>query len=231
MSLRLGLIAAALAASIAPAAAAERPVVIELFTSQGCSSCPPAEALLGEYAGRADVLPLGFHVTYWDRLGWRDPFSFEGATQRQATYEGQLGSGTSFTPQMVIDGRYSTIGSRRGDVAAAVNKAAAQSSDGAQVALSRKGGGLTIRVGAGRGSARVLLVGFDRQHVTPVGRGENGGRTITQANVVRAIRSVGTWSGKPLELSEAAPAGQEAAVLLQAPDGRILGAARLGSGA
>lgn len=207
--------------------ARERPVVIELFTSQGCSSCPPAEALLNEYATRADVLPLGFHVTYWNGLGWRDPFSFEGATQRQAVYSGQLDSGAPFTPQLVVDGRYSTVGSRRGEVAAAIDKARAQAG-GAEVALSRRDGRLRVRIGQGSGSARVLLVGFDRQHTTPVGRGENSGRTIVQANVVRSIRSLGTWNGSPLDLSETAPAGQDAAVLLQAPGGRILGAARLG---
>ncbi len=233
MSIRLFTVVAmaSLAAVVGPAAAGGRPVVIELFTSQGCSSCPPAEALLGEYARRADVLPLGFHVTYWDRLGWRDPFSLQAATQRQAAYEGQLGSGTSFTPQMVIAGRTSVIGSRRDEVAAAIRKAAAGTEAEAEVRLTRSGGGLSIRIGPGRGSARILLVGFDRSHTTPIGRGENRGRTIEQANIVRAIRSVGTWSGTALDLSEAVPAGGDAAVLLQAPDGRIVGAARLDAGA
>jgi hypothetical protein len=209
------------------ALARERPVVLELFTSQGCSSCPPAEKLLGEYAGRADVLPLGFHVTYWNRLGWRDTFSFEGATQRQAAYESRLGSGTSFTPQMVIDGRTSAIGSRREEVAAAIRKASAEREDDVEVALSRSGGGVAVRVGAGRGRAEILLVGFDRARTTPIGRGENGGRTITQSNVVRSLRSLGPWTGRPVERGEAAPEGEDAAVILQAPDGRILGAARL----
>lgn len=226
MDLRLVLL---IASVLVPGAALarERPVVLELFTSQGCSSCPPAEALLGEFAGRADVLPLGFHVTYWNRLGWRDTFSFEGATQRQAAYVSLLGSGTSFTPQMVIDGRTSAIGSRRDEVSAAIRKASALREPGIDVAVSRSGGGVAIRVGAGSGRAQILLVGFDRQRTTPIGRGENGGRTIAQSNVVRSLRSVGTWTGGPVELSEAAPVGEDAAVILQAADGRILGAARL----
>ena len=208
------------------ASASARPVVVELFTSQGCSSCPPAEALLNAYADRSDLLPLAFHVTYWDRLGWRDTFSFEGATQRQDSYSNQLGTG-SFTPQMVIDGRYSAIGSRRDEVADAVRKAAPQTGE-ADVALRRDGDRIGVRVGSGRGSARILLIGFDRQHTTPIKRGENGGRTITQSNIVRSIRSVGTWNGSAVDLSETAPTGQDVAVILQAPGGGIVGAARVG---
>ena len=219
------------AAAFAPARAEGRPVVVELFTSQGCSSCPPAEAVLGALAGRADILPLGFHVTYWDRLGWRDPFSFEGATRRQSDYAAHLGAGT-FTPQLVVDGRESVIGSRGGEVAEAIRRAAQGTGDAAPVALTRAGEGVAIRVGArtgaGSGGARVLLVGFDRQHRTEIRRGENGGRSLVQANVVRSIRDLGPWTGAALAFTEAAPAGADAAVLLQEPNGRIVGAARLG---
>ena len=99
--------------------AASRPVVVELFTSQGCSSCPPADAYLTELATRADVLPLAFHVTYWNSLGWRDPFSSEAATERQAAYAGHLGGG-SYTPEIVVDGRHGMVGSDRGDVSSAI---------------------------------------------------------------------------------------------------------------
>lgn len=210
------------------AAAGERPVVIELFTSQGCSSCPPAEALLGNLAGRPNILPLSFHVTYWNKLGWTDAFSFEGATHRQEAYAAQLGSGSPFTPQAVIDGRTSVIGSRRGDVEAALARAASRSG-GADVALTREGDSVRVRVGAGDGAARILLVGFDRERTTPIGRGENRGRTIRQSNVVRSLRAIGSWSGKAVALTEAAPAGEDVAVILQAADGSIVGAARLRS--
>ncbi len=217
---------AALALFAVPAAqAAERPVVVELFTSQGCSSCPPADAYLTDLAGRRDVLPLAFHVTYWNRLGWRDPFSLMEATTRQEAYAGRLGE-TAFTPQMVIDGRSSVIGSRRGEASAAIARAKA-AGIGVPVSLGRSGGGLSIAVGQGAGSGRILLVGFDRQRTTPIGRGENGGRTLTESNIVRSIRDVGAWRGAPLDINEAVPAGEDAAVVVQASDGRILGAARL----
>lgn len=203
-----------------------RPVVLELFTSQGCSSCPPAEALLGELAGNADLLPLGFHVTYWNHLGWKDTASFEGGTERQAAYAERLGEG-NFTPQLVIDGRRSVVGSRRVDVAAAVGQARAEMGSDVATTVSRRNGRISVRVGSGVGDARVILVGFDRSVRTPIARGENSGRTIQQTNVVRSLRTLGTWSGKPLEFSEAAPAGQDVAVIVQEPGGRIVGAARL----
>lgn len=207
-----------------------RPVVVELFTSQGCSSCPPAEALLGELAGRDDLLALGFHVTYWDDLGWKDTASFAGATERQATYAALLGEG-NFTPQLVIDGRRSVVGSRRTEATSAVAAARAEMDAETKIAIVRRNGRIAVTVGAGKGSVKVFLVGFDRSLRTPVARGENSGRTLVQANVVRSLRTLGTWSGEPLEFSEALPAGQDAAVIVQQSDGRILGAARLVPGA
>jgi hypothetical protein len=187
---------------LAPVAAqsAERPVVVELFTSQGCSSCPPANAYLNEMVrGRRDVLALGFHVTYWDRLGWKDPFSLEAATERQGRYGQRFGDG-SYTPEIVVDGLSGHVGSDREQVASA--------------------------------SGRVLLIGFDHGHETVIRRGENGGRTFQESNVVRSIRSVGDWKGAALRISEKLPEGEDAAVILEAPDGRIVGASRpLGAGA
>ena len=206
----------------------ERPVVVELFTSEGCSSCPPADAFLTELSrGRRDVLPLAFHVTYWNNLGWKDPFSTAAATQRQARYGAKFGDG-SYTPEMVVDGRKGLVGSERGTAEAAIS-AAAGGRTAAAMTLTRRSGGVSISVGAGSGSGRVILVGFDPEHRTAVGRGENSGRTLTESNIVRSIRSVGEWTGTPLSLAAEAPEGQEAAVLLEAPDGSIIGASRLGS--
>ena len=212
------------------ALAAERPVVVELFTSQGCSSCPPANAYLNELSrDRRDVLPLAFHVTYWDRLGWKDPFSLPVATQRQATYGSRFGDG-SYTPEIVVDGAARMVGSNRGDVGAAIEKAKRAGRTVAAVNVTRKGTQLSIGVGSGSGSGRILLIGFDHEHITAIGRGENGGRSLTEANVVRSVRAVGQWSGSTLSISEPLPEGQDVAVLLEAPDGQIIGAARLAGG-
>jgi hypothetical protein len=209
------------------AAAAERPVVVELFTSQGCSSCPPANAYLNELArGRRDVLALAFHVTYWDRLGWKDPFSLNEATTRQDRYGHRFGDG-SYTPEIVVDGATSHVGSHREDVGAAIEQAKRGSETAAAVNVSKDGSLLSIEVTGGKGSGRILLIGFDHDHRTAIRRGENGGRTLEEANVVRSIRTIGAWQGTALRLSEKLPEGEDAAVLLEAPDGRIVGAARL----
>ena len=220
----------AAAATLAATAgrAAERPVVVELFTSEGCSSCPPADAYLTELSrSRSDVLPLAFHVTYWNSLGWRDPFSLETATERQARYGTRFGDG-SYTPEMVVDGARGLVGSERGEVGSAIAAAKREGRTAASVSVARAGGQVSIRIGSGSGSGTILLVGFDHQHQTAVGRGENSGRSLVESNIVRSIRSVGRWSGAPLELSEALPAGQDIAVLLEGPDGVIVGASRLG---
>ncbi|MCJ2053467.1 DUF1223 domain-containing protein [Methylobacterium sp. J-070] len=221
---------ALLCAGLAPAAAAERPVVVELFTSQSCSSCPPAEALIGRLAqAGSDVLPLAFHVTYWDHLNWRDPYSLPAATARQEAYAAHLG-GSSYTPQAVIDGRTGLVGSDEAGLRGAIARARAGGS-AVPLTLAPDADRLVARVGAATvaapGGARVLLVGFDPSHTTRVLRGENAGRTIDQANIVRSLRDLGRWSGAAVTFTSARPEGETAALLLQAGDGRILGAARL----
>jgi hypothetical protein len=207
--------------------AAERPVVVELFTSQGCSSCPPANAYLNELArDRADVLPLAFHVTYWDRLGWKDPFSLAAATERQDVYGHRFGDG-SYTPEIVVDGASSHVGSYRQEVGSAIEQAKRQSQTAASVNVTRDGSQLMIEIGAGQGNGRVLLIGFDHSHQTAIRRGENSGRTLEEANVVRSIRAIGDWRGAALRLSETFPEGQDVAVMLEGPDGRIVGAGKL----
>jgi hypothetical protein len=221
-----------LLASLSPVAgfATERPVVVELFTSQGCSSCPPANAYLNEMVKqRRDVLALAFHVTYWDRLGWKDPFSMEAATDRQSVYGRRFGDG-SYTPEMVVDGSASAVGSDRGEVGSAIENAKRNGRTAAAVNVTKNGEQVSIEVGAGSGQGRILLIGFDHEHTTAIPRGENGGRALTEANVVRSIRPIGQWSGAALRLNERFPEGQDVAVVLEAPDGRIIGAGRLGAG-
>jgi hypothetical protein len=230
-SLWLGLAAVALAAGITPAAQAQtRPLVVELFTSEGCSSCPPADELLSELArSRPDVLPLAFHITYWDRLGWPDPFALHAATDRQRDYAATLGLDSIYTPQMVVDGHRDVVGSDRGSVLAALRDAAAALPPPVALHLARTRGQVTLEVGEGARAQRgsVLLVGYDAAHRTAVARGENAGRMLTESNVVRSLTRVAEWHGAPLVLHAAPPVGERLAAILQAPDGQVLGAARL----
>src|SRR5271156_4434603 len=106
-----------------PASAGTRPVVVELFTSQGCSSCPPADALLGDMARRDDVIALGFHISYWDGLAWKDPFSSQSSTDRQRVYARLFDLGQVYTPQMVVDGAREMVGSDRASVRSALHDA------------------------------------------------------------------------------------------------------------
>ena len=205
--------------------AADRPVLAELFTSQSCSSCPPADALLGDLAQRRDVVALSFHVDYWDDLGWKDPYSSRAATARQRRYAEILGSQV-YTPQLVVDGRAETVGSDRRGVEALLQRPR----DGVALAITRGDGGrLDIHIdgassAAGKITAEILLVTFDPMHKTPVRGGENGGRSLVTYNDVRSFRVVGAWRGDPVALDLApgeAEIGECAAVIVQSPDGVV----------
>jgi hypothetical protein len=222
-------------AFVAPALAApvSNPLVLELFTSQGCSSCPPADAYLGELKReRPDILVLDFHIDYWDSLGWKDPFSLPQSTARQQAYDAALNSEV-YTPQLVVGGSRQAVGSDRDAVAAALAAAYEDRAASAPVALSLAAAGpdLVVDVGPGAGRASLWLVGYDDRHTTHIGRGENGGLTETEVDIVRSIRPIARWSGASLHLTVPRAAGQRAAVLLQAPGGRILSAAALASAA
>ena len=218
---RLATLAAGLAALALPAAAraAERqPVVVELFTSQGCSSCPPANANLATLSERPGILALSFGVTYWDYLGWKDTFARPDYTARQRVYEGPLGEGGQFTPQMVVEGRHSTVGNDLSQVEHLV----ADSRRSASPALSWTGGGISVGSGAApSGGADVWLVRYDPHVVqVPVKRGENGGRTLPHKNVVRDLRLVGHWTGHPETLRfSRSDGGLKTAVLVQGRGG------------
>ena len=224
----LALAIGCLGPALASAQPAKRPIVVELFTSQGCSSCPPADRLVADLARtRPDLLPLTFHVTYWNNLGWQDPFSLPAATARQKRYVQLSVSPEIYTPAMVVDGQRDVVGSDRAAVEATLTRAEAQEQTAAPVEVARSGAGLSVTVGAGAGQGAVLLLGYDRQHETHVGRGENGGRTLLEANIVRSMAVAGKWTGAPLRLQAAMPVGEEVAVIVQADDGRVLGAGRL----
>ena len=224
----LPLLAAALFASggSAVAAGTASPIVVELFTSEACSSCPPADAFLAELGRtRADVLPLDFHVTYWNNGGWRDPFSLDAATMRQDRYAAQFGDAEVYTPEMVIDGTSGLVGSDRKDALARIASEVASGGPPVMLRLTIAGGSVAVSAGPGSGRGTLVLVGFDAAHDTAVGGGENDGRRLHEVNVVRSIRDIGTWQGGALAVQAPRPAGARVAVLLEAEDGRILGAA------
>ena len=217
-----------LAVLSSPADADVRPVVVELFTSQSCSSCPPADALLGELARRGDVVALGFHISYWDGPGWKDPFSSQSSTDRQRAYARLFNLGQVYTPQMVVDGAREMIGSDRKEVLAAVRDARRNTIAPVTFAADRR----SVAIGAGDGRGNVLLVRFAQKRTTRVAGGENARRTLEDANAVKMLASLGSWNGPALSFAIEPPAEDEGlAVLVQAPDGRMLGAAELpGSG-
>ncbi|HMA15894.1 MAG: DUF1223 domain-containing protein [Bacteroidota bacterium] len=209
-----------------------RPVVVELFTSQGCSSCPPADELLAELAADPGVLALSFHVDYWDYIGWKDPFAAPQYTERQRDYAAALGLRYVYTPQMVIDGRHNVVGSKRREVVQAVEKASAAMT-AVDVTLEATDGGRAV-LSAGTPpseEATVWLVIFDDGHDTPVERGENRGRALHNSNVVRELKALGAWSGAaksfPLDFAKAKAEGRGgcAVIVQQGRGGAILGAA------
>ena len=230
-----GLFLAGLALTATPAAAGEKLTVVELFTSQGCSSCPPADSLVGELAERDDVLALSFHVDYWDYIGWKDPYASPRHTRRQKDYRSIFKLRYVYTPQIVIQGTEQKVGSDRSAILKAIDKV--KDLPTVPVRLKSAGGDNDIVVAiparASAETADILMVVFDRKHETPVKRGENEGRTLKNFNVVRAMRRLGTWRGEaveiPARLSDMGYSGGDVcAVLLQSRDsGRILGAAML----
>ena len=229
-------------AAVGSASAAETsPIVVELFTSQGCSSCPPADSLLGELSKRSDVLALGFHVDYWDYIGWKDPYASKIATKRQKQYAESFRLSFVYTPQMVVNGVTESVGSDRSNIEAALEKVKAHPAAHPSLVLERRAdGGLVVHVGAAemKRPATVWLACFDRQKSTTVPRGENAGSTLTNYHIVRHFESLGTWKGQILDLSVgpevveeyAGRPDQDMAVLLQTDGvGAILAAERLGT--
>ncbi len=205
-------------------------VVVELFTSQGCSSCPPADALLGELAQRPDIVALAFHVDYWDYIGWKDPFASPALTARQREYVRALGLRTVYTPQMVVDGRIDVVGSHRREVESAIETSAARPKLAVRIEDDGQGGHrAVIPAGDGGEEATIWLAVLDSEQETRVARGENGGRTLREFNIVREWRQIGTWNGSAVTLPIDVVAGADrtaCAVVVQSGSvGPILGAA------
>jgi len=210
------------------------PTVVELYTSQGCSSCPPADALLGKLAKMEGILALSFHVDYWDYIGWKDPFAKPINSQRQREYSRIFRKSYVYTPQMVIHGMAEATGSNAAAINASIKHA--KLAPDTPIKLTRlKSGDLKIRIARGRqpGQASVWLVFFDPVHSTKIRRGENRGVKLNNYNVVRSLQKIGDWRGQRLALTIPAAKltdhqGQGCAVFLQnAQKGPILGAASI----
>jgi len=208
LTTRLAVPAALAAAMLLPAAAQARPAVVELFTSQGCSSCPPADALLTEIAPREDVIALTYNITYWDYLGWRDTLGRAEHTERQEAYAMTFRD-RKYTPQMVIDGASHMPGSRQRAARKAINDkvddlAASSQPDLISTYASPTGLAIAAEATETDTAAVVWLVQYDTAHEVEITRGENAGETITYSNVVREITRLGDWDmSQPLSLDVA----------------------------
>ena len=209
--------------------------VVELFTSQGCSSCPPADKLLGDLAKSPDLIALSFPVDYWDYIGWKDTLADPAFTARQKAYAAQRGDGQVYTPQAVVDGIAHVVGSDRMEISGALTSSAQRK--GAltvPVRLAVANGQVAIDVGAapadGPRKAAVWLLDTIHSKTVAVGKGENSGRSLTYTNVVRKISKLGDWTGEAAHFELASRLNDGGyVVLLQSADpgpGAILGAAK-----
>jgi hypothetical protein len=169
------------------------------------------------------VIALEFHVDYWNRLNWRDPYSSQTATLRQRAYAARLGTEV-FTPQFVIDGQVSAIGSDQGGILGAIATAKRTQAPAPSLSMTAAPAGLTLTIGVGQGPATLLLAGLDPAHDTRIGAGENGGTVLHEINVVREFRTVATWRGTALQITAARPKGDRLAAILQRADGTVLAA-------
>lgn len=194
------------ACALVPAWAGGQKTVVELFTSQGCSSCPPADAFLGELSKKEDIIALTLAVDYWDYLGWKDTFGSPAHSKRQTDYARRRGDSQIYTPQMVINGRTHAVGSRRHSVLRAI-KAERSAAEQSWVPVTLKSGDKAIMVSAGdyRGKgtppeATIWLLLSTHKESVEIKRGENRGETIDYYNVVRQMVPIGTWNGKAVEV-------------------------------
>jgi hypothetical protein len=224
----MGAVLALLVLGTGSALAAQRPVVVQLFTSLGCSDCPPADALLARIgAGDHDVLVLDLHVTYWNNASWADPYALRGADRLQSSYAALRHDSQVYTPEVIVDGGPPFIGSNAPTMAAAIAQAKERLAQGRVIpaSITLGGRGLAVSIGTGRGTARLWLFGFEAARTTRVQAGENAGATISEMNVVSSITDLGEWRGQGLRLDIRPPAGAKFAVVLQRADGQILAAA------
>ena len=228
ISMAIGLVAPLIAS------AQSQPVVIELYTSQGCSSCPPADGLLAKLANRPDIIALALHVDYWDYIGWADKFADPAFTKRQKDYAKAAGHRTVYTPQMIIGGRDQLVGAKPMELADLI-AAHAKLEPAARMTVQLDGSKLVV-LAERNGSARLpnkmvlQLVRFDPMRSVDIKRGENAGKTINYANIVTSWTPVKKWDGSaPLRatIDVGGNASPLAVILQAAGNGPIVAAAQL----
>jgi hypothetical protein len=197
--------------------------VVELFTSQGCSSCPPADALVGRLSTDPALLVLSYHVNYWDELGWKDSFSSQPSTDRQYQYARTLHQASVFTPQLIVNGKRSLVGSQENDVRRALAGAAPLPM--AAELQQQPDGTFNLVLGGPAATADVWEVRYVRHATTKIGAGENGGRSLETFNNVTQVRRIGAFSPGTIRLAPLKNPDNGLAVLVQKPSaGEILGA-------
>lgn len=226
LALALGVFA--FAATPTPSEAGDNVVLVELFTSQGCSSCPPADKNLGDIAQMDGVLGLSMHVDYWDYLGWRDTFARRKHTNRQFAYRDSMGARVVYTPQMIVQGTADVPGYRPQQIKSAISDFA-QADSKASITIGGDSGMLNARVVADSSGVRctIWIATYTKQATVAIKRGENAGREITYHNVVDELMAIGPWQGGAFQdVSLPKPnAGEGTAIWLQEDKtGRILAA-------
>jgi hypothetical protein len=215
----------------APLMAQNNPVVVELYTSQGCSSCPPADAFFHDsLSGRDDVIALSLHVDYWDYIGWKDSFASPAYTKRQKAYATAAGHRSVYTPQMIIAGQDHVVGNKPGKVNDLI-EAHKKTRSAIAISMQRKGNSVVINVesSGGRDDMIVHLVRYTPKENVAIKRGENAGRTVTYSNIVDDWDVLAEWDGrKPLQIKAPAKGDNPLVALVQkAGNGPILAAARI----
>jgi len=206
------------------------PAVVELYTSEGCNSCPPAEAVLGSLASRPDVIALAFHVTYWDNAAWRDMFGLPGAASRQRRYARSLQLSSAYTPQAVINGTLDVLGSNERGIGEAI----ARLPRPARVPGKRSDSGWVVRLPAPSSACPCMLqlISVRAVAVVSVHGGENAGRILSEHRIVRSMRTAGPWNGGESERTlplEDVPGDATSVVVLaeRLPDGAIVAVGEL----
>ena len=209
--------AAAAALTSVPTASAESPVVVELFTSQGCSSCPPADALMHDLAKRSDVIALALHVDYWDYIGWKDEFADPAHAKRQRGYAVAAGRRSVYTPQMIINGETDIVGARPMELSRMIAEHAAQP-ETVSLDVVRDGDDLKIaaEAKAAQGPFVVHMLRYTPNRTAKITRGENAGHTLSYANVTEDWKILTQWDGATtLELTANVSGDKPIVVLIQ----------------